>query len=72
MTRVLDIRIGPAAEDPEVRGRGEDGGRGLEEEKESEQVLTGKEDLILRRDGTTTRERLAGIGDRMGGSTTRP
>ncbi len=42
-----------------------------EEEEEDEQALTGKEDLALRVDGTTSRERLMGITARVGG-TTRP
>lgn len=42
-----------------------------EEEEEEEQALTGKEDLALRVDGTTSRERLMGMTARVGG-TTRP
>uniref|UniRef100_A0A1A7YN07 Family with sequence similarity 13, member B n=1 Tax=Iconisemion striatum TaxID=60296 RepID=A0A1A7YN07_9TELE len=42
-----------------------------EEEEEEEQALIGKEDLALRVDGTTSRERLMGITARVGG-TTRP
>ncbi len=42
-----------------------------EEEEEDEQALTGKDDLALRVDGTTSRERLMGITARVGG-TTRP
>lgn len=42
-----------------------------EDEDEEEQALTGKEDLGLRADGTTSRDRLMGITARVGG-TTRP
>lgn len=42
-----------------------------EDEEEEEQALTGKEDLALRVDGTTSRERLMGITALVGG-TTRP
>lgn len=42
-----------------------------EEEEEEEQALIGKEDLALRVDGTSSRERLMGITARVGG-TTRP
>lgn len=42
-----------------------------EEEEEEEVALTGKEDLVLRVEGTTSRERLMGITARVGG-TTRP
>lgn len=41
------------------------------EEEEEEQALTGKEDLALRVEGTTSRERLMGITARVEG-TTRP
>lgn len=41
------------------------------EEAEEEQALTGKEDLALRVEGTTSRERLMGITARVEG-TTRP
>lgn len=42
-----------------------------DEEEEEEQALTGKEDLALRVEGTTSRERLMGITALVGG-TTRP
>lgn len=42
-----------------------------EDEEEEEQALIGKEDLALRVDGTSSRERLMGITARVGG-TTRP
>lgn len=42
-----------------------------EEEEDEEQALIGKEDLALRVDGTSSRERLMGITARVGG-TTRP
>lgn len=42
-----------------------------EQEEDEEQALTGKDDLALRVDGTTSRERLMGITARVGG-TTRP
>lgn len=42
-----------------------------EVEEEEEQPLTGKEDLALRVDGMTSRERLMGMTARVGG-TTRP
>lgn len=54
-------------EEPTFSTREED----EEEEEEEEQALTGKEDLALRVDGTTSRERLMGITARVGG-TTRP
>lgn len=41
----------------------------VEEEEEEEQALTGKEDLALRLDGTTSRERLMGMTARVGGAT---
>lgn len=53
-------------EEPTVSAREEE-----EEEEDEEQALTGKEDLALRVDGTTSRERLMGITARVGG-TTRP
>lgn len=42
-----------------------------DEDEEEEQPLTGNEDLALRVDGTTSRERLMGITALVGG-TTRP
>ena len=54
-------------EEPTLSAREEE----EEEEEEEEQALTGKEDLALRVDGTTSRKRLMGITARVGG-TTRP
>lgn len=61
------IRLGAAIEEPTFRTREEDD----EEDEEEEQALMGKEDLVLRVDGTTSRERLMGITALVGG-TTRP
>ena len=62
-----NIRLGAVMEEPTLSAREEE----EEEEEEEEQALTGKEDLALRVDGTTSRERLMGITARVGG-TTRP
>lgn len=61
-----NIRLGPAMEELTFSAREED-----EEEEDDEEPLTGKDDLVLRVDGTTSRERLMGITARVGG-TTRP
>lgn len=62
-----NVHLGPVMEEPALSAREED----EEEEEEEEQALTGKEDLALRVDGTTSRDRLMGITARVGG-TTRP
>lgn len=62
-----NIRLGPVVEEPAFRTLEEE----EEDEDEEEQFLTGKQDLTLRVDGTTSRERLMGITARVWG-TTRP
>lgn len=63
------LRLGADTEDPLLSTLA---AAGLEEEEEEvEEVLTGKVDLALRMDGTTTLDRLTGITARVGG-TTRP
>lgn len=61
------VHLGPVMEEPMLIAREDE----EEEDDEEEQVLTGKEDLALRADGTMSRDRLMGITARVGG-TTRP
>lgn len=61
------VHLGPVTEELMLIAREDE----EEEEDEEEQVLTGKEDLALRADGTMSRDRLMGITARVGG-TTRP
>lgn len=61
-----NIRLGPVMDAAILIAREDE-----EEEEEEEQALTGKEDLALRVDGTTSLERLMGMTARVGG-TTRP
>lgn len=63
-----NLHLGAVMEEPTFSRREEE--EEVEEEEE-EQALTGKEDLALRVDGTTSRERLMGITARVEG-TTRP
>lgn len=62
-----NLRFGAVTEELTFSAREEE----EEVEEEDEQVLPGKEDLALRVDGTTSRERLTGITARVEG-TTRP
>lgn len=65
-TIAVNIHLGPLVKEPMLTAREDE-----EEEEENEQALAGKQDLALRVDGTTSRERLMGITARVGG-TTRP
>ena len=60
-----NIRLGAVMEETAWSAREED----EEEEEEEEQALTVKEDLALRVEGTSSRERLMGITARVGGAT---
>lgn len=62
-----NLRFGAGMEELTFSAREEE----EEVEEEEEQALPGKEDLALRVDGTTSRERLMGITARVEG-TTRP
>lgn len=62
-----NLHFGAVMEEPTFSAREEE----EEVEEEEEQALPGKEDLALRVDGTTSRERLMGITARVEG-TTRP
>lgn len=62
-----NLRFGAVMEEPTFSAREEE----EEVEEEEEQARPGKEDLALRVDGTTSRERLMGITARVEG-TTRP
>ena len=62
-----NLRFGAIMEEPTFSAREEE----EEVEEEEEQALPGKVDLVLRVDGTTSRERLMGITARVEG-TTRP
>lgn len=66
--RAENLHLGTVTEEPTFSAREEEM---EEEEEEEEQALIGKEDLALRVDGTSSRERLMGITARVGG-TTRP
>ena len=60
------LRLGEVTEDPVWSALAVALEEAEEELEEVEEVLTGKEDLALRMDGTTTRERLTGITARVG------